>query len=168
VLTDDDHMLTARIPRQLLDAVQILSIATQRSQDDVVSSALRTYLADQRRRETVERFFREAQSTFPRAFCVTATVRLLHPLDAGSQVGLERTLGEIDRYMPSTVSWESANRFVASLGVSGRDAHEAASTARKMLLNRVTEEHGLGLADDQGVRVDRSEPLPTRETRTAR
>jgi hypothetical protein len=162
VLTDDDHMLTARISRQLFEAVQILSVATRRSQDDVVSSALRTYLADQRRRETVERFFREAPASFPRAFCVTATVRLQQSADADRRAGLERTLGEIDRYMPSTVSWESANTFVARLGVSGRDAHDAASTARKMLVNRVTEEHGLGLADDQGVRVDRSEPIPTR------
>ncbi len=109
----------------------------------------------------MERFFREAQATFPRAFCVTATVRFQQPVDSDSRAGLERTLGEIDRYLPSTVCWESASTFVACLGVSGRDAHDAASTARKMLLNRVTEEHGLGLADDQGVRVDRSEPLPT-------
>lgn len=154
-MSDDLQRLTVQIPSVLVEAIQILRLATGRDEPDIVVGALRTYLADQRRREIVEAYFRTAQQSFPRPFVVTAIVTLDtdRPLDRETKTRLERTLGLIDRFAPTEIEWTDESGFTVRMASSGHDPDEATRTVEKMIRNRVVEELGLGIADPHGISV---------------
>ena len=59
--TDEDgQLLTVRLPKQLVEAIELLRLASGRRRGEIVAGAIRTYLADQRQHDTVQAFLRSA------------------------------------------------------------------------------------------------------------
>jgi hypothetical protein len=161
-MSDDGlHKLTVRIPAALADAIEVLRLATGRDKTDIVVGALRTYLADQRRRDTIEAFFQKALGSFPQPFVVTATVTLdsERPPSRAEKALLERTLGIIDRFAPTEIVWSDELSFTVRMAASGHDPDEATRTVEKMIRNRMVEELGLEIAEQGGIVVLGNDPL---------
>jgi len=161
-MSDDRlHKLTVRIPAALADAIEILRLATGRDKTDIVVGALRTYLADQRRRDKIEAYFREALGSFPQPFAVTATVTLDsgRPPSSAEKALLQRALGMIDRFAPTEIVWTGELSFTVRMAASGHDPDEATRTVEKMIRNRIVEELGLEIAEPGGIVVLGNGPL---------
>jgi predicted transcriptional regulator len=164
VSPDDPAFLSVRLPAELAGSVRALSIATGRDDGDIVTSALRTYLADQRQRDTVEAHFQRALAGYPRAYLVTAVATLHHeaPLDDTTRHDVERTFGQINRYAATELEWgPDAHTVKIAMAVSGHTAAQAMDTAVKMVRNRIVDEHLLTLdGADGGIAVVSVEELP--------
>jgi len=52
------HAIEIQLPTDLADALGYLREATGVTDEDIVTSALERYIADQRQRDTIEPFFR--------------------------------------------------------------------------------------------------------------
>jgi hypothetical protein len=149
--------ISVRVPEELTAAVGMLRSATGRNDYDIVTSALRTYLADQRQRDAVAAHFYVTPTGYPSAFVVTvrASLRNAHSVfgpEARRQA--EATFGQINRYAPTRLWWSSDGRsVVVDLAVSGKAPDEAGATAAKMVRNRIVDELGLAVQDDLEVEV---------------
>lgn len=152
-----DQLTSIRVPEKLVAAVGTLRAATGRDDYDIVTSALRTYLADQGQRDAVAAHFYVLPTGYPSAFVVTARARLRDDhtvFDADAQKLAEATFGQINRYAPTRLWWSSDGRSVVlDLAVSGQAPVEAGATAVKMVRNRIVDELGLAAHDDLGVEV---------------
>jgi hypothetical protein len=154
--------LTSEISEELFEGLEVLRLATNRDLNDIVSGALRTYLADQRQRDVVDAFFIQAQTRYPRPYLVTATVTLDRKAQVDSDIRerVETTLGLIRRYVVPEITWTNEFTFVIRMGASGHDSNDANRTVDKMIRNRIVEELGLSLADNAGVTIVGSDLLP--------
>jgi len=140
--------LTVHLPDDLADSVHRLRTATGRDNADIVTSALRTYLADQVQRDTIRVYFDVLPESYPRAYFVTATATLQAsvPLEALDRPAIERTFAQINRYATTEVVWAPGLREVTiGMGVSGHSSAQAADTAVKMVRNRLVDEHAIPL-----------------------
>jgi len=152
-----DDIISVRVPEELTAAVGMLRSATGRDDYDVVTSALRTYLADQRQRDAVAAHFYVTPTGYPSAFVVTARASLRNDLSGfgpDAQRRAETTFAQINRYAPTRLWWSSDGRsVVVDLAVSGQGSSEAGVTAAKMVRNRIVDELGLAAQDDLEVEV---------------
>jgi hypothetical protein len=100
---DDAANITVRLPDQLAESVRLLKAATGRDNVDIVTSALRTYLADQTQRDTIRAYFEVVPDAVPRAYFVTAVAVLNNDgvLDDATRHSVERTFSQINRYTPT-------------------------------------------------------------------
>jgi len=151
------QLITIKVSNELAAAVGSLRSATGRDDRDIVTSALRTYMADQRQRDAVAAHFYVIPTGYPSAYVVTARASL-RGQDSGfgpdARRKAEATFGQIDRYAPTRLWWSSDGRSViVDLGVSGQAPREASATAAKMVRNRLVDELGLASHDDLDVEV---------------
>jgi metal-responsive CopG/Arc/MetJ family transcriptional regulator len=59
--TDEDgQVLNVRLPKQLVEAIELFRLASGRRRGEIVAGAIRTYLADPRQHDTVQAFLRSA------------------------------------------------------------------------------------------------------------
>jgi hypothetical protein len=149
-----DDLVSVRVPEKLAAAIGSLREATGRDDYDIVTSALRTYLADARQREAVVSHFYVTPTGYPAAYVVTACASLQDgtnfDADAKSRAGV--TFGQINRYRPTRLEWGSdGTSVVIQMAVSGQTPDQAATTAVKMVRNRIVEE--LRLAKDEALTV---------------
>jgi hypothetical protein len=152
-----DETTSVRVPEELTESIGMLRSATGRDDYDIVTSALRTYLAEERQRNAVAAHYYVIPTGYPSAFVVTARASLR---SAQSVFGPEArrqaevTFGQIDRYAPTRLWWSSDGRsVVVDLAVSGQESGQAGSTASKMVRNRIVDELGLAADDDLEVEV---------------
>jgi predicted transcriptional regulator len=149
--------LTIRLPDELADSVQLLRTATGRDNYDIVTSALRTYLADQRQRDTIRSYFEVVPDGYPRGYFVTVVAAFAGStqLEAIDRASIEQTFSQINRFAATEVRWGPGRAEVTvGLGVSGHSHPQAAEMAAKMVRNRLVEEHSLQLDErDGGVSV---------------
>jgi hypothetical protein len=161
--SDDAQLINVRLPAELAEAFQILRTATGRDDYDIVTSALRTYLADQRQRDTVDVFFQRALSAYPRAYLVsaTATFQAGVMIDADTKLRIQRTFDQINRYAPTQLEWSPDARTIKiDMAVSGHNPDQARTTAAKMVRNRIVDELLLGLDETDAIDVLSIEELP--------
>jgi hypothetical protein len=145
--------LTVQLPDDLAHSVRLLRTATGRDDFDIVTSALRTYLADQIQRDTVRSYFDVVPDVYPRAYFVTIAASLdgAARLDELDRAGVERTFAQINRFATTDVRWGPGQASVTiGMGVSGYSAAEAAEMAAKMVRNRLVDEHSLALGGHEG------------------
>jgi hypothetical protein len=153
-----DEIVSVRVPETLAAAVGRLRQATGRDDYDIITSALRTYLADARQREAVVAHFYVTPTGYPAAWVVTACASLQDgtDFDPDSQKRAEVTFGQINRYRPTRLQWGSdGTSVVVQMAVSGQTPDQAATTAVKMVRNRIVEE--LRLAKDEALAVEVTE-----------
>jgi len=151
------QLITIKLSTELAAAVGSLRSATGRDDHDIVTSALRTYLADQRQRDAVAAHFYVIPTGYPSAYVVTARASL-RGQDSGfgpdARQRAEATFGQINRYTPTRLSWSSDGRsVVVDLGVSGQAKGEASATAAKMVRNRLVDELGVTSLDNLDVEI---------------
>lgn len=152
-----DEIVSVRVPEELAAAVGMLRSATGRDDYDIVTSAVRTYLADQPQRDAVAAHFYVTPTGYPSAFVVTARASLRNDQSVFSRQArtqAEATFAQINRYAPTRLWWSSDGRsVVVDLAVSGAAAVDAGATAVKMVRNRIVDELGLAAQDDLEVEV---------------
>ena len=145
--------LTVQLPGDLAEHVQLLRTATGRDNFDIVTSALRTYLADQKQRDTIRSFFETVPVGYPQAYFVTAVATLAGGVSEQSvdRAGIERTFSQINRFAITDVRWGPGTREITvGVGVSGHSHAQAGEMAAKMLRNRLVDEHSLALDEAAG------------------
>jgi hypothetical protein len=148
--------LSVQLPDDLADSISRLKRATGRDNADIVTSALRTYLADQAQRDTIRSYFEVVPQGYPRAYVVTSTATLTEAvLLEHDRSGIERTFSQINRFAATELTWGPGPKDITvAVGVSGHSAALAADTAAKMVRNRLVDEHALRLDDSAvGVRI---------------
>jgi hypothetical protein len=150
-----EELVIVRVPEELAPAVGCLREATGRDDFDIVTSALRTYLADERQRAAVVAHFSVTPTGYPAAYVVTARARLQGGavFDDHSRARAEVTFGQINRFRLTQLHWGvEGDSVVVELAVSGQTSDQAAGTAVKMVRSRIIDE--LGLATDDGLEVE--------------
>lgn len=97
------------VPEQLVAAVGSLRAATGREYYDIITSALRTYLADERQRAAVVAHFHVTPAGYPAAYVVSLRARLVDGavFDPEGQRSAEKTFGQINRFAPSRLEWSA-------------------------------------------------------------
>lgn len=151
-----DEIISVRVPEELTAAVGMLRSATGRGDHDIVTSALRTYLADQPQRDAVAAHFYVIPTGYPSAFVVIARASLRNDtvFSPQARTRAEATFGQINRYAATRLWWSSDGRsVVVHLAVSGQTSADAGLTAAKMVRNRIVDELGLAAQDDLAVEV---------------
>lgn len=149
------QVISVAVPDELGAAVATLGRATGRDDYDIVTSALRTYLADQGQRDTVAAHFGVTPSGYPSAYVVTTRASVTGDVVVGAAARqrAESTFGQINRYATTRLWWSSGGRsVVVDLAVSGHGPIEAGDTAAKMVRNRMVDE--LGLATQRDLKVE--------------
>lgn len=150
------QVVRAAVPDELGAAVETLSRATGRDDYDIVTSALRTYMADQRQRDAVAAHFSITPTGYPSAYVVRTRASVTGDVvfEAAARLRAEATFGQINRYATTRLWWSSDGRsVVVDLAVSGHAPVEAGTTAAKMVRNRIVDELGLATQDDLKVEV---------------
>lgn len=152
-----DEVTSIRVPDQLVGPLGSLRAATGRDNFDIITSALRTYLADQRQRDAVAAHFYVKPPDYPSAFVVTARASFRQAdtvFGPDEQRRAEHTFSQINRYAPTRLWWSSDGRsVVVEMAVSGQTSSQASLTAAKMVRNRIVDELGLAKQDNLDVQV---------------
>ena len=150
--------LRVHVPDEVGAAVAILRSATGRDDVDIITSALRTYLADTRQRQAVVAHFSGTPTGYPAAYVVALTATLVDGTvwEQEARKRAEVTFRQINRFAPTRLKWRVDSRSViVHMAVSGQSPERAGETASKMVRNRIVDE--LHIATTEGLSVETGE-----------
>lgn len=150
------NTLSVEVSEQMMGDVTKLGKATGRDTYDIVTSALRTYLADEERRRTVIAHLGTLPEGYPSAYFVTCHVGRQGDavFDHEARARAELTFSQINRFRPSVLDWGGDGAsLTVSIGVSGQTPQQASATAVKMIRNRIVDELGLASSDSLAIEV---------------